>query len=176
MRLEADVTLPFPRDRVFGAYRDHLVDLVPFLPNIRRIEVKSRTEHGDVCDFVNVWHGGGDIPGVARAFLSEDMLAWTDYATWNAADFTCAWRTQTHSFKDAVKAAGNTRYVEVDGGTRIEIRGSIEIDPAGLRGVPGFLAKRAAPAVAEFLVGRIRPNLIEVAEGVRRYLSAEPEG
>jgi len=67
-------------------------DLLPYLPNIRRIEIKKREQEGSVVKFVNVWHGGGDIPTVARAFLSESMLAWTDFATWRQDAFECDWR------------------------------------------------------------------------------------
>jgi hypothetical protein len=44
--------------------RDHLVDLVEFLPNIG-IEVKTRKDT-EAASSLNEWHGGGEIPAAAR--------------------------------------------------------------------------------------------------------------
>lgn len=177
MDLRADVSIPFPRPLVYATYRDRLTELVPYLPNVRAIEVRSRTERDGVIELVNVWHGGGEVPAAARAFLSEAMLSWTDYATWRAADWATDWRTETHSFREAVRAEGTNRFFEDGpGATRLEIRGAIAIDPTRIRGVPAFLARRVAPAVEEFLVGRIKPNLVEVGQGVARLLREQGAG
>src|SRR5580704_12140959 len=125
MEIRADARIPFPREIVFAAYRDEITDLLPYLPNVRSIEVKSRKEEGGVIEFVNEWRGGGDIPGAIRAVLSESVLAWTDYAAWHADDMRCEWRTETHAFTDAVTCKGINRFV-VDGDARtlLEIRGN----------------------------------------------------
>lgn len=170
MQLSADAALPFPRPRVFSAYRDKLVELVEFLPNIRRIEERSRKDDGPRSEIVNVWHGGGDIPAAARAVLSEDMLNWTDYASWDESEYTCAWRIETHSFTEAVSCEGKNRFVETATGTRLEIRGELRIDATKIRGVPRLLAKTVGKAVEDLLVKKITPNLISVSDGLRRYL------
>jgi hypothetical protein len=173
MDLTADADLPFPRDIVFQAYRDKLVDLVDYLPNIRRIDVKSREEEDGIVRFVNEWHGGGEIPAAARVVLSESMLSWTDYAEWNEQAYTCKWRIETHSFKDAVDCQGENRFVEVDGSTRLEIRGKLSIDAKKVKGVPKLLSKSVSKTVEDFLVKKITPNLIEVSDGLRRYLERQ---
>lgn len=170
MKLSADCTLPFPVERVFAAYRDHLVDLVEFLPNIRRIDEKSRAVEGSLTSIVNEWHGGGDIPSAARMVLSESMLSWTDYASWHADDLTCAWRIETHSFTEAVSCEGKNRFVTTPEGTRLEIRGEISIDAAKIRGVPRLLSKSVSKTVEDVLVKKITPNLLSVSDGLTRYL------
>jgi hypothetical protein len=172
VKLEAETFLPFSRERVFRTYRDKLVELVPFLPAIRGIEVKERSDAPPVTRMVNVWHGGGDIPAAARAFLSQKMLSFTDHATWDEARWTCEWRMEAHSFREAVHAAGRNHFHEVDGGCRFVIDGELRIDGTKLP-VPRFLASSAGATVAKFLVGVIRPNLMETAKGVERYLAAE---
>ncbi len=170
MQLAADCTLPFPLPVVFQAYRDDLVKLVDFLPNIRGIDVKSREEGpGTVC-FVNEWRGGGDIPSAARVVLSESMLSWTDHATWNEKEHTCEWRIETHSFTEAVSCSGKNRFVEVPGGTRLEIRGNIEIDASKIKGVPRLLRAKVGQTVEDFLAKKITPNLLGVSDGLMRYL------
>lgn len=171
MLISADATLPFPRSMVFAAYRDDLTKLLSYLPNVRNIEVKSRKDDGARVDLVNIWHGGGEIPAAARAFLSEAMLSWTDYATWKEDAWTCDWRTETHAFTEAVDCKGQNNFVEVEGGTRIEIRGDLKIDAKKIKGVPGFLAGKVASAVESFLAAKIQPNLVEVTEGLRKYLA-----
>ena len=89
MKIETTADIAFPRDLVFATYRDHLVELVPYLANVREISITSRVEEGALVKFVNRWKGGGEIPSVVRKFLSEELLQWDDLASWNAADFTC---------------------------------------------------------------------------------------
>lgn len=172
MKLLAESTLAFSRELVFRTYRDRLVELVPYLPNIRRIERTSRSDEGAVSRIVNVWHGGGDIPSVARAVLSEKMLSWTDYATWDESKWTCHWKMEAHSFKEAIHAEGMNRFVEKGAGCTLVIDGELAVDGRKLP-IPRFLAGTVAPAVEKFLVGMIRPNLTEVAKGVARFLEAE---
>ena len=42
MELRADATIPFPRPVVFAAYRDKLQDMLEYLPNVRKIEIRKR--------------------------------------------------------------------------------------------------------------------------------------
>ncbi|MDP9151570.1 MAG: hypothetical protein M3O36_16745 [Myxococcota bacterium] len=171
MELSADAVIPFPREAVFAAYRDDLAKLLPYLPNVRSIEVKSRTETGPVVEMVNVWHGGGDIPAAARAILSESMLSWTDHATWNREALRCDWRIETHALSEAVRCFGHDLFLEPrPGETLLQIRGTIEIDGKKIRGVPGFLAGKVSRTVEEVLLGKIQPNLVETAKGLTKYL------
>lgn len=171
--LRADADIPFPRELVYLTYRDRLPDLVPFLPNIRAIEVQSRRDEPGAVHLVNIWHGGGDIPTAARAFLSESMMSWTDIATWRDADFLVEWQTRTHAFTEAVACGGVNRFIETGPATvRFEIRGEITIDPKKIP-VPRFLAGKAASAVEDFLLKKITPNLIATSDGVRRFLEQE---
>ncbi len=172
MQMSADCDLAFPRADVFGAYRDRIVDLVAYLPNIRSIEVRSRDVDGAVTSVVSRWSGGGEIPSVARAFLDESMLAWMDHARWDASAWTCQWRIETGSFTEAVRCGGLNRFVETPTGTRLEIRGDLMIDASKVRGVPGFLSKKVGSAIEQFLLARIQPNLVETADGIRRFLEA----
>jgi streptomycin 6-kinase len=173
MDLRADTKLPFPRAVVFAAYRDRLQDMLAYLPNVRKIEVRSREEEGNVVRLVNFWQGGGEIPAAARAFVSEAMLSWLDYATWDAAAFTCAWRIEPGAMTEAITCKGLNTFAEVDGGTVMEIRGELVIDPKKLRGVPGFLAGTAAKAAEDLLASKIRPNLVSTADGVTKWLTTQ---
>ena len=97
MKVDVTIDISHPRDRVFQAYRDKLPELVSYLPNVRGIQVKERREEGGKILLVNRWQGGGDIPAVARSFISANLLEWDDYATWDPERWTCHWRTVTPS-------------------------------------------------------------------------------
>jgi hypothetical protein len=104
------------------------------------------------------------------------MLSWDDHATWDEPAFTCAWRIETHAFTEAVDCRGENRFVEVPGGTRIEIRCELRTDAKKVRGVPGLLAGKVGEAVESVLVARIQPNLVEVTEGLRKHLAVRHGG
>jgi hypothetical protein len=171
MDLRADARIPFPRNTVFAAYRDEITELLPYLPNVRSIEVKSRTGESPLVQLVNVWHGGGDVPSAVRAVLGDSMLSWTDHATWNESTLRCDWRTETQAFAEALHCAGYDLFLEDgQGKTLLEIRGTIEVDAKKIRGVPGFLAGKVGRTIEDFLGGKIQANLIETAKGLTRYL------
>jgi len=173
MELRADARLPFPRAEVYAAYRDKIVDLLPFLPNVRSIEIKKRSDEGKIVRLLNVWRGGGEIPAAARAILSEAMLTWDDDAEWNEEDFSCVWKIRPHAFTEAVKCEGKNQFREEGGVTLLEIRGVLEIDAKKIRGVPGFLAGKVGRTVEEFLIGKIQPNLVETTRGLEKYLESK---
>ncbi len=172
MEIRCDAVIPFPRPLVYSTYRDKLTELLPYLPNIRGIEIKERRDEGNVVHFINVWHGGGELPTIARAFVSNSMLSWNDLATWYEEEFTTEWKVEPHSFREAVTSQGTNRYKEVDGQTQLEIRGDLSIDGKKIKGVPRILAGKVSRAVEEFMVKLVSQNLLDVSKGVTRYLEA----
>jgi hypothetical protein len=175
MEIHADGVVHHARPVVFRAMRDRLTEIAAFMPNITSIDELERIEEAPGRDrIVNVWHGEGSIPAVARRFLKPDMLRWTDRAVWDESDWTCAWEQETAFFTDRVSCSGQNRYVEVEPDlTRIEIRGVFELRLQGFAGLPGPLARRASPAVERFIVGLITPNLEKTAEAAERFLDEQ---
>jgi hypothetical protein len=172
MEIRTDVTLPFPRERVFVAYRDRLPELLRYLPNIRGVEVRTREEREGEVYLVNAWKGGGEIPSAARAVLRESMLSWTDHATWRAAELVCAWRTEVHAFPGALRSSGTNRFVELpEGRTRIEFRGDLVCDASHVPGVPKLLARGLNGTIEKLFVGKIAENLTAVGQGLGKLLA-----
>lgn len=172
MELRAETTVPKPRDAVYRVNRDKLVELVPYLPNVRGIEVKSRVEKAPgVFELVNVWHGGGDVPAAVRSVLSESVLSWTDYAEWHESSWSCEWRSESHSFKNAVNSRGHNEFAEAGPGrTVIRIVGRLDVDASKIPGIPRLMAGTIGKLVEGFLVKQVQDNLAEVGRGVDRYL------
>lgn len=168
--ISADTRICFPRSLVYATYRDKLIELVPYMPNVRAIEVKSRREENGRVYSINEWHGGGEIPLAARAVISEDMLSWTEYNTWNEAECTVDWQIGTHVFTEAVYCTGKNRFFADGNTTIIQSRGKLIIDPKKIKGVPIFLVRTVVGLVEDFLGKKIEPNLLQMSEGVRQYL------
>ncbi|MEO1232817.1 MAG: DUF2505 family protein [Myxococcota bacterium] len=177
MKLEADAHIPFPRETVFTTYRDRLPELVPYLPNVRSVEVTSKeTDVGGNSarvDLVNLWRANADVPKVLQAFVSPEALAWIDRAEWDAEGFRCHYRIEPKVFTDNVRCEGTNTYREDGAGTVLEMRGELTVDARGIPGVPRLLAGTISPAVEKFVVSLIRPNLLSVAEGLERFLQDE---
>ncbi|NWF58518.1 MAG: hypothetical protein HXY43_04200 [Fischerella sp.] len=176
MLISADTRISFPCSLVYATYRDKLVELVPYMPNVRYVKVKSRREENGRVYSVNEWHGGGEIPLAARAIISEDMLSWTEYNTWNEAEFSLSWQIETHAFSEAVNCTGKNHFIADGNSTIIKSRGELTIDPKQIKGVPRFIAKQIAHIVEDFLGKKIEPNLLQMSEGVRQYLEQQTKG
>lgn len=174
MRIEADSVLPFPRERVYRAYRDELPEFTAYLPNVRAIEVKSRTERGSTVELHNVWHGGGDIPGPVLKLLGDAKLSWDDFATWREEDWSVEWNIRTNVFTEAVSCGGKNAFIEIGPDrTRLEIHGDISIDVKKIRALPSFLAGSIGKTVEAFLVKQITANLTSVSDALSRHLRAK---
>ncbi len=178
MDIKADGTVHHPRPIVFRTLRDRLAEVAHFIPNVTAIDPVERVEEGPGRHrIVNVWHGEGSIPAVAKRFVKPDMLTWTDRALWDEDTWTTEWEQQTAFFTERVSCSGQNRFVEVDPNiTRIEIRGAFELNLKGLGGLPGPLARRASPAVERFIVALITPNLQKTSTAAERLLDGGPPG
>ncbi len=173
MQIHADATVSYPREQVFEVYRDHLVDLVPYLPNVDWIKVLERNEDGPVVHLVNEWKARGEIPKVASKFIKPEMLRWKDFADWNRDEWSCAWSFEMAFMREQVKASGKNRLIEEGPDrTRYEIRGTLEIDGNNIPGIPGMLGRRIVPQLEKFVIALIKPNFIKVSDGVQKYLDS----
>ncbi len=170
MNISTDTHIPFSRQLVYTTYRDKLTELVRYIPDIRYIKEKTRYRDNGLIHTVNEWYGGGEIPLAARAILSEDMLSWVEYNTWDESNFTLEWQLETRAFTDAVSCAGKNSFIEDGNATKIQSRGELRIDPNKIQGAPSFIVGQIASVVEEFLVSRITPSLLQMSEGVRKYL------
>jgi len=163
-----------PVNEVFTVMRDKLPDLVPFLPEVESIQVLERAEPGPGRHrFLNLWQGRPDAaPKAVRPFVTGNMLRWKDHAEWDEAAMKVAWRLEPFHFGTLFECRGEDLFAATpDGKTRMTIKGTLDIYPERIPGVPKFLAKRLRPDVEKFIVNLVTPNLRGVAGGITRYLA-----
>ena len=170
--IRADVVLYHPRQTVYVTYRDRLEDLVPYLPNIDEVEVLESERDGSELHVTNRWTASAPIPKIARRVIRPEMLSWRDFAVWHDDEWCCEWQIENPLLPKQVRVEGRNTFVEESSGRcRFEIRGQLEIDGAGLPGVPAPLGRRIAPHIERFVVALIEPNLVKTADGVGRFLA-----
>jgi len=172
MRFESRQIIPFPLEDVFRLIRDRLQELVPYLPNVKKIDTESRQQVGNgQIRLVNRWHGKGEIPKVAQKLVQPEKLAWLDTAVWDENDRTCRWEISPMFFRDNVSCKGANFYrAEGPDRTCMEITGEILIRTKGIPGVPRLLENKISEQIEKFIVKLLTPNLGSLAEGVTRYL------
>ena len=172
MKLEATDTLAHDRERVWTTYRDDLIELVSFLPNVDRIEMLERAEPAPgIVTFRNRWHARGDIPTIAQRVIKPEMLRWDEEVTWDQNTWTNHWKVIPAFFTEQVDVAGSTFYTEpADGRTTIRIDGLIRVDAKGIRGVPRLLAGKVGAAVEKLLGTLILPNMKRLNSSLGTYL------
>jgi hypothetical protein len=170
MIISVNTLIPFPRSLVYATYRDKVVELLPYLPNVVSVSVKSTHQEGNLTYYVNQWHGGGDIPAALRSILGDNLLSWDEYNTWNELDLSQKWHIKTHAFTESVSCQGTTQFSEDGNSTFVQTRGELTIDPKQIKGFPSFLVGGVAHMLEDFLGSKISPNLEQMSLGVRHYL------
>jgi len=174
MQIHASSVIRHPLDRVYRAYRDELVDIAAFMPNIKEIKVLSREESPGRVKLHNEWAGKGDIPKVVQPIIKPEMVKWDDYADWDDANHQCHWQIKLRVFTENCTCGGTNRMrAEGPGATRVILSGNLDIKLQGIPGVPGFLASRVAPQVERFIIALITPNLEQVNSALERYLDSK---
>jgi hypothetical protein len=154
---------------VFATYRDRLAELPAHLENVERIEVLERRElAGGVVRLRSRWHGTakGQVPLLARPFVSPEYLVWEDTAEWDPAGLTCRWSFAFPALGSAVRCEGMNTYAEAPGGgCALVLAGALHVDLAAVPRVPR-VACGLGPTVERMALARVRPNLRRVAAAV----------
>lgn len=155
-------TLSYPLAQVFAAYRDEMETLPPYLENIESIQVTQRREpEPDVVEQVARWQAveKGNLPRLARPFVSPDILVWIDHATWREAAHTCDWWFEFPALPAGIACEGHNWFeAQGDDACLMVLTGRLTIDLAKIRGVPR-LARGLGPRIEKFVLERIKPNL-----------------
>mgnify|MGYP002633954990 CR=1 FL=1 len=176
MRIHSESIIRHPRDAAFGAYRDRLSDIVPYLADIKEVRVLSRKEAPGSVTLHNLWVADREIPTFAKGFLKPHMLQWDDHAEWRDQERRCHWRLETF-FKDGVLCSGTNTFLAIDPQTtRVVLEGELLIDLNKIPGVPRLLARRVGPQVEKFIVGLISPNLQKVNDSLQKFLDDQASG
>lgn len=173
MKFSIEETLPHPFDAVYTTYRDKLPTLVPYLPDIRSIEVIEREKKGKKLRLVNKWVASTEVPAAVRKIIDLKEVSWLDHAEWDDEDHVVQWRFEIPVLRDYVTAEGTNEFREAKGGTRLVLAGEFRIDVSNHPRVPRLLARVFQPQMEKFIFALIKPNLTAVNRGLDKFLSEQ---
>jgi hypothetical protein len=166
-----ETTLAASTEQAFVTYRDRLLDLAVYLPNVESIARLSREEREDgrvlqVCR----WQARSrQVPLLARPFVRREHLGWIDHAEWRLGELVCDWRFEFPSVPGAVRCEGRNQFLPDPQGCRFVVSGELSVNLGAVPGVPGF-ALGLAPTVERFALNHVQPNLAAVAAALARLL------
>lgn len=173
MEFTVEERVKFPRELVYKTLRDKLPELVPYIPNVKKIEVmkKQKTKRGVYLE--NKWYADYEIPKLVQKIIKIEHLTWMDYANWFDDEYACEWRLEPVFFKDYVDASGRNEFFEDKGETIIRLNGKLIVDTSKHPLVPRFLASRVNKEVEKMALFAIKPNLKRLVQGLREFLKKE---
>ena len=171
MQIHSTCLVHHPLERVYLAYRDELPLMVPFIPDIREIVVKSREEFTGGVKILNLWIADREPPRAVASVIKKEWLQWEDYATWNDEATFVDWRMILPAMPDRMRCSGRNTFVK-DGldRTKVIITGELLIDASGFPGVPSSLVRRVGTAIEAFIVDLVTPNLTRMNQSLELYL------
>ncbi len=173
MNFEVEERINYPRELVFTTIRDRLPELIPYLPNVKKIEVIDKKKTKDIVNLKNKWYADFEIPRVVQKVIKIEEIAWIDYARWNEKDYTCEWRIEPVFFKEYVDVKGVNYYYEDGRETIIKLTGEINIDVSKHPLVPRLLSGIVNKEITGIVVNGIKPNLVSLIDGVRKFLKGK---
>lgn len=178
MNFQREDTIAHPAETVLEIMIERLEAIVPYLPNVERIEtLDMKPLRNGRQRIIRRWQARRDqLPSALRPFISTEWLAWIDDALWVPAEYKVDWSLSTRLGR--LYDCSGTNYIEpdptaVEKRSRIRITGGLTVYPDRVPGIPELLSKRIAPMVERFIVDLITPNLTSVAKGLDRYLRHE---
>jgi len=172
MKFEVTDLIDYPVDQVFAVFRDHIVDLVQYLPNVESIDIQERREEGDQVYVTSYWKSVVKLPGPAAKLIPEKDRAWQDIACWNNDKQDVDWKFVIPAFPNAVHVGGVNSFVAEGDKTKMTIKGETDIDYSKIPGVPNFVLKRIVPMIEKVAFAAIKPNMLKVNRGVEKFLAA----
>jgi hypothetical protein len=170
MYLESKEIIDRPLDQVYKLVRDELPKLVPYMPNIERIEVKKHAPMGDgKIEVINHWYAVAEIPALAKKFISPEIFSWKDMAKWNDQEHAVEYVMESFLANDLFEAKGKNFFTAVGDKTELKVTCNIKIYADRVPGVPRLLAGKVLPLVEGLIERMLKPNLASLGKGLNQY-------
>ena len=175
MKLESKDIIPRSREEVYNVLKNDLEKLVPYMPNVSKIEMVNRTEKGEgITAITNHWYANAEIPTIAKKFIKEDLMSWKDKAVWNDKEFFVEYELESFWGNDIYDATGKNIISELGPNkTQLYLTCDLVIHPNKVPGVPKFLVKKVLPAIEGLIQKVLQPNLTSLGKGLNEYFKAQ---
>ena len=117
MIIESKNIVHQPIDVVFDLLKNNITDLVPYLPNVDKIEEKSRNKKGNREDVVSTWTAKAEMPSILKKIAKPDLFSWDDIATWDLEKKKVTYRLESKLASNLYTATGENKLVAIDDNT-----------------------------------------------------------
>ncbi|MEQ1503973.1 MAG: hypothetical protein ABMB14_17155 [Myxococcota bacterium] len=171
MRFEVRESARHARGVVFAAHRDELEAIARYLPDVEKVELRSRSKGArGLEEQVHWWTGSPSaLPVFVRPMVPPHLLQWSQRTTWDPATHTASWTIEVPGLGPAVVAGGTNTYVDEGSTCGIGIVGDFAFHPERVPQLAGIPAA-AVPMVERMVVKLIVPMIERTGAAVARYL------
>lgn len=173
MEFEITDVIAYPLAVVFPTFRDKVVEMSAFYPNIETVRIERREAKGDEIHQVATWLAKAQLPGPFEKLVPPTSRRWRDDAVWHNAEHYVSWRIEPAMFAEATTLSGETRFSGSSEVTRVTMKGRLDIDPRKIKGVPAIVAKRLVPMIEKFVSATIKKNFTTGNRHTENYLAAQ---
>ncbi len=174
MYMEKTEIIHQPADEVYPLVRDEMEKLVPFIPNVEKIEMVSREQVSDTkTKIVNHWYSKAEVPSALKSVVKPELFQWKDYALWDDDEYCVDFEIESFYANKLYDLSGRNCFKpHGDGKTQLMVSFNLEIYPENLPGVPKFVAKRLKGTIEQFVKRLLTPNLNSLAKGLTDYFDS----
>lgn len=170
MILESKEVINRPLNEVYNLVKNDLDKLVPYLPNIKKIEVKEKSVDGHYTHIVNYWYADTEIPSMVQKFIKPEIFSWKDSATWDDENFKVDYSLESFLANDLFDANGTNTFTAIgEDKTQLTLRCEVKIYPDKVPGVPRLLARTVTPVIESLIEKILAPNLTSLGKGLNDY-------
>lgn len=173
MFLESEDIIQQPASVVYPLVRDQMAKILPYLPDIDRIEEIKRQRLSDTrVEVVNNWFGKVNMPAAMKSMIKPEIFSWKDFALWKDDEFCVDYRLESFLGKDIYDARGTNYFApHTETSTKIRVTCEVTLHPDKIPGVPTFLAKKFLPTIEGMIRKTLEPNLTSLGKGLTRYFA-----
>jgi hypothetical protein len=172
MLLVATEIIDRPIEEVFPLVRDNLVDLVPYMANVGKIELIDKQDSNGFTHITNHWYALAEVPGLLKKVINPDILSWKDVAVWDNENFKVDYSLESFLANDLFDAKGTNTFSAIsETQTQLKLHCEVEIYADRVPGVPRLLAKKATPMIEGLIKKILTPNLTALGKGLNEYFA-----
>jgi hypothetical protein len=173
MELTSKTIIPAPLNTVYDLVKNDLSKIVPYLPNVEKIEVLESQSNESKTNIINKWYAKADMPRALKKFVKPEIFSWKDTAIWDDDIKEVKYTLESFLANDLFDAHGNNAFKSVgENETELIVYCSVKIYPEKVPGVPRLLARTVSPLIEGLVEKLLGPNLKSLGTGINDYLKS----
>jgi hypothetical protein len=173
MQLHHRDIIDAPQEIVFNLVKNNLTEICTYLGNIESIEkISVQAVDADHTKIVNHWQAKVDLPLLIKKFLSKELVSWKDTAIWDNKNFEVRYELSSFVATDLFIAKGHNSFKAINGNqTELTLTCDVTIHADKVPGIPRMVAAKALPIIEGVIEKMLKPNIANLATGIRLYLA-----